>query len=70
MTLLIDQFKRAQLDFFIDLVGTLVTEKDPRQLGTAVFLLYSGAMTEAQNLKATWPFEDALNTAEELCGVR
>jgi AcrR family transcriptional regulator len=70
MMLLIDQCKRAQRDFFIDLVGTLVAEKEARRLGTAVFLLYSGAMTEAQNLKATWPFEEALSTAEELCGIR
>ena len=70
MTLLIDQFKRAQRKFFIDLVGTIVAEKDAHRVGTAVFLLYSGAMTEAQNLKATWPFEDALVTAEELCGIR
>ena len=70
MTLLIDQFKRSQLNFFVELVSTLVGENDARRLGTAVFLLYSGAMTEAQNLKATWPFEDALRTAEELCGIR
>lgn len=67
MTLLIDQFKRTQRDFFIDLVGTLVPEKDARRIGTAVFLLYSGAMTEAQNLKATWPFEEALAAAEQMC---
>lgn len=67
MTYVIDQFKRAQRDFFIELVGTLVEEKDARQLGTAVFILYSGAMTEAQNLKATWPFEEALAAAERLC---
>lgn len=70
LSLLIDQFKRAQRAFFIDLVGTLVAEKDAKRLGTAVFLLYSGAMTESQNLRATWPFEDALSTAEDLCGVR
>ena len=68
MAYLIDQYKRAQRAFFIKLVGTLVDAKDAQRLGTAVFLLYSGAMTEAQNLKATWPFEDALAAAEELCG--
>src|SRR5690606_35631549 len=46
---LIDQYKRAQRAFFIDLVKTLVPEKDATRIGTAVFLLYSGAMTEAQN---------------------
>ncbi|TVP81158.1 MAG: TetR/AcrR family transcriptional regulator [Puniceicoccaceae bacterium] len=70
MTYLIDQYKREQQKFFIELVGTLVDTKDARRIGTAVFILYSGAMTEAQNLKATWPFEEALSTAEELCGIR
>jgi AcrR family transcriptional regulator len=69
MAQLIDQFKRSQRKFFIELVGSLVAEGDAPRLGTAVFLLYSGAMTEAQNLKATWPFEDALAAAEQLCGI-
>jgi TetR/AcrR family transcriptional repressor of nem operon len=69
LTHLIDQYKRAQRKFFIELVGTLVPEADAQRLGTAVFLLYSGAMTEAQNLKATWPLEDALASAEQLCGI-
>ncbi len=67
--LLIDKYKRTQLEFFVDMVATLVPQKDSRRLGTAVFLLFSGAMTEAQNLKATWPFEDALACAEDICGV-
>jgi len=66
---LIDQYKRAQRKFFIELVGTLVPDSQAQRLGTAVFLLYSGAITEAQNLKATWPFEDALSAAEKLCGI-
>lgn len=66
---IIDQYKRAQRQFFIDLVGTLVPLTDAQRLGTAVFLLYSGAMTEAQNLKATWPLDDALAMSEELCGI-
>ena len=66
---LIDQYKRAQRKFFIDLVGSLVPAEDAQRLGTAVFLLYSGAMVEAQNLKATWPLDDALAMSEELCGV-
>jgi AcrR family transcriptional regulator len=69
MAHLIDQFKRAQRTFFIELVGSLVDSKDAQRLGTAAFLLYSGAMTESQNLKAAWPFEDALTVAETLCGV-
>jgi AcrR family transcriptional regulator len=34
------------------------------------FLLYSGAMAEAQNLKATWPLDDALVCAEALCEIK
>jgi AcrR family transcriptional regulator len=66
---LIDQYKREQHRFFIELAKTLVEEKNAQRIGTAVFLLYSGAMTEAQNLKATWPLDDALACAEDLCGV-
>lgn len=69
MAHLIDQYKREQRKFFIELVSTLVEGNDAQRLGTAVFLLFSGAMTEAQNLKATWPFEDALTAAEHLCGI-
>lgn len=70
LALLVDRYKRAQLQFFIDLAKTLVAENEARRIGTAVFLLFSGAMTEAQNLKAVWPLEDALAQAERLCGVR
>ncbi|MGJ8652776.1 MAG: TetR/AcrR family transcriptional regulator [Opitutaceae bacterium] len=66
---LIDQYKRAQRKFFIDLVGSLVPAEDAQRIGTAVFLLYSGAMAEAQNLKATWPLDDALAMSEKLCDV-
>lgn len=69
MAHLVDQFKREQRKFFIELVGTLVDPKDAQRVGTNVFLLYSGAMTEAQNLQATWPFEEALHAAEALCGI-
>jgi AcrR family transcriptional regulator len=66
---LIDQYKRAQHKFFIDVAKTLVEERDAQRIGTSIFLLYSGAMTEAQNLKATWPLEDALAASEQLCNV-
>jgi AcrR family transcriptional regulator len=66
---LIDQYKRAQRKFFIDLVATLVPAGEAQRIGTVVFLLFSGAMTEGQNLKATWPLDDALAISEALCGV-
>lgn len=67
MLSVIDQYKRAQLRFFIELAGAMVPENEARSAGTAVYLLYSGAVTEAQNLGATWPIEDALARAEQLC---
>ncbi len=66
---LIDQYKRAQHKFFVDVAKTLVDEKDAQRIGTSIFLLYAGAMTEGQNLKATWPLDDALAASELLCGV-
>jgi len=70
IAVLVDVYKRKQLQFFIDLAKFLVGEEGARRTGTAVFLLYSGAMTECQNLKTTWPLDDALAQAERLCGVR
>ncbi|MEO0509638.1 MAG: TetR/AcrR family transcriptional regulator [Verrucomicrobiota bacterium] len=69
LTELIDRYKRSQRAFFIELVGTIVPEREAPRLGAAVFLLFSGAMTEAQNLKASWPLDDALDAAEKLCGI-
>ena len=46
--------------------------RDPaaaRALGDALFLLFSGAVTEAQNLKATWPVDAAKSAALLLCRV-
>lgn len=69
LTQAVDQYKRAHLKFFISLVGSIVGPKEAQRIGTAVYLLYSGAMTEAQNIKAKWPLQDALTCAEELCGI-
>lgn len=66
---LIDHYKRAQRQFFIDVATRIVGERDGQRIGSVIFLLYSGAMTEAQNLKALWPLEDALVAAEQLCGL-
>ncbi len=40
-----------------------------RALGDALFLLFSGAVTEAQNAKAIWPVESAKAAALVLCGA-
>lgn len=42
MVELIDQYKRYQLKFFIELVRGIVGEKDAQKIGTAVFLLFFG----------------------------
>jgi len=45
--------------------------RDPaaaRALGDALFLLFSGAVTEAQNTKSLWPVDSAKAAALELCG--
>jgi AcrR family transcriptional regulator len=52
-------------DFFIDL-AIRVGAEGGRELGECFFLLYSGATTEAQNLRATWPVDRAAEAAEGL----
>ena len=39
-----------------------------RLLGDSLFLLFSGAVTEAQNAKALWPVDSAKAAALALCG--
>ncbi len=39
-----------------------------RALGDALFLLHSGAVTEAQNARALWPVDSAKAAALTLCG--
>ena len=50
-------------DFFIALARDFVTGNDARTLGNTWFVLYSGATTEAQNLRSAWPVDVALETA-------
>jgi len=52
-------------DFFIDL-AMRVRPDGGRELGECFFLLYSGATTEAQNLRATWPVDRAAEAAQRL----
>ncbi|MCW0219334.1 MAG: TetR/AcrR family transcriptional regulator [Prosthecobacter sp.] len=49
---------------------SLEIKRDPAQaraLGDTLFLLYSGAVTEAQNARNTWPVESAKQAAVALC---
>lgn len=48
-------------DFFIDLATRISPKGSARELGESFFLLYSGATTEAQNLRATWPVDRAMH---------
>ncbi len=66
---LVDQYKSATRLFWHSLA--LQVRREPsaaRALGDAFFLLFSGAVTEAQNAKATWPVESAKAAALALCG--
>lgn len=54
-------------DFFIDLAREIAPVGSPaRKLGTHFFLLYSGATTEAQNLKSNWPIDAAIDSIRDL----
>ncbi len=43
--------------------------KAANQLGDALFLLYSGAVAEAQNTRSPWPVHSAKKMALELCRI-
>ncbi len=65
---LVDQYKAGARLFWHSIA--LQVRRDPaaaRALGDALFLLYSGAVTEAQNSKALWPVESAKAAALLLC---
>lgn len=59
--------KTFQRDFFRDLVRAFCTPSEARQLGTALYIMYSGATTESRNHQATWPIEDTATAAVRLC---
>ena len=43
-----------------------LSDKVAQSLGDKVFVIYSGATTEAQNLKNMWPVEVAKSTSLQL----
>lgn len=64
---LVELHKLSIRDFFIDLAREIAGPgSTARQLGTSLFLLYSGATTEAQNLKSVWPVDAALESVRML----
>ncbi len=55
-------------DFFRDLATEFTASgARSREIGDALFVLYSGATMEAQNLKAMWPVDAAITAAREIC---
>lgn len=58
--------KQAQQEFFIALASELTTPARARKLGTALFLLYTGATMESQNAQDTWLVEEAKTTVKDL----
>lgn len=63
----VEMHKLSIRDFFIDLARELVPSGSPaRRLGTMFFLLYSGATTEAQNLRSNWPIDAAIDCVRSL----
>ena len=63
----VELHKLSIRDFFIDLAREIAPSGSPaRRLGTLFFLLYSGATTEAQNLKSNWPIDSAIDCIKDL----
>ena len=63
----VELHKLSIRDFFIDLAREIAPTGSPaRKMGTLFFLLYSGATTEAQNLKSNWPVDAAIDCIREL----
>ncbi|MGZ0655500.1 TetR/AcrR family transcriptional regulator [Coraliomargarita sp. W4R53] len=60
--------KEFVADFFVTLASDIaVNKKEAERLGQQLFLLYSGATTEAKNLESAWPIESAKEIALATC---
>jgi AcrR family transcriptional regulator len=53
-------------DFFVELAQGITSGSQAQQLGSTLFLLYSGATAEAQNVRSVWPVESATQAALKL----
>ena len=63
----VEQHKFFLRDFFRDLAKSFTASGNrAREVGDSLFLLYSGASSEAQNLRTTWPVEAAKRAAIEI----
>lgn len=64
----IESHKEATREFYYRLTHQEIADRDSAiKLADQIFLLYSGATTEAQNLRQTWPVDIAKDTATTLC---
>jgi AcrR family transcriptional regulator len=64
----IEAHKLAIRAFFHRLAADLTaTGRRAREVGDVLFLLFSGATVESQNLRSLWPVEAARAAARELC---
>ncbi len=60
--------KKSIRRFFHKLATQITSEKpEAKRLGDILFLLYSGATTEAQNLRSLWPVDVAMAEADAQC---
>lgn len=65
---MIENHKTAIRRFFHQLAVEIAGDKSRGEaMGDAIFLLFSGATIEAQNLKDLWPVKAARKCARELC---
>ncbi len=63
----IELHKLSIRDFFSALAREMAPAGSAsRRLGTTFFLLYSGATTEAQNLRSNWPIDAAVESVRHL----
>ena len=69
----VEDHKESTREFFRELAADLASGLDSDdcigRLGDALFVLYSGATTEAQNLREMWPVKAARCAASELCAA-
>ena len=63
----IQEHKLFHRDFFVEQARLFTKGAKAKKLGHTLFVLYSGATVEAQNLRATWPVEIATKVAVDLC---
>ena len=59
--------KESIREFLRKLAKALADDTEGDEIGDALFLLYSGATVESQNLRTVWPVEAARKTARRLC---